>query len=98
MPTSRIFFLKSSEKKTSIYKKEKLEYIQGQASKTKNSVEDRQSRMACQTVNEVSRKSTSRGKLKLAGQEESNHRWKEHFKNQLGKPPEITVKTILKNY
>ena len=47
------------------YQKEQIEYIQGQINEIKNSVEDRQSRIAWQTVNEVSkRKGTSRVKLK----------------------------------
>ena len=44
---------------TDTYQKEQLEYIQGQINKIRNSVEDRQSRIAWQTVNQVSsRKST----------------------------------------
>ena len=35
------------------YQKEQLEYIQGQNNNTRNSVEDRQSQTAWQTVNEV---------------------------------------------
>ena len=39
-------------------------------------------------MNEVSRtKSTSRAKLKAANQEEQIQKWKEHFKNLLGKSP-----------
>ena len=49
--------------------------------------------MAWQTVNEVSgRKSMLRIKLKVASQEERLQKWKEHFKNLLGNPPEITDK------
>ena len=50
-----------------------------------------------QTVNEVNgRKSTLRVKLKTAIQEERFQKWKEHFKNLLGKPPEIIDKPIQK--
>ena len=62
--------------------KEQIEYIQGQINKIRNSVEDRQSRIAWQTVNEVSKmKSTSRTKLIAASQEEGLQIWKEHLKN-----------------
>ena len=46
------------------YQKEQIKYVQGQINKIRNSEEDRQSWIAWQTVNEVSkRKSTSRAKL-----------------------------------
>ena len=52
------------------YQNEQIEYIQGQINKIRNSVEDRQSRIAWQRVNEVSKKkSTSRAKLKAASQD-----------------------------
>ena len=57
----------------------------------RNLVEDRQSRFACQTVSGArGKKSTSWAKLKAANQEERLQKWKEHFKNLLGNPPEIT--------
>ena len=47
-----------------IYIKEQTEYIQNQIDKIRDSVEDRQSRIAWQTINEVSRrKSTANAKL-----------------------------------
>ena len=47
-----------------IYLKEQTEYIQNQIDKIRDSVEDRQSRIAWQTINEVSRrKSTAKAKL-----------------------------------
>ena len=52
-----------------IYIKEQTEYIQNQIDKIRDSVEDRQSRIAWQTINEVSRrKSTAKAKLKAANQ------------------------------
>ena len=52
---------------TSAYLKEQTEYIQDQINKIQHSVEDRQSWIAWQRVNEVSkRKSISRTKLKSA--------------------------------
>ena len=71
-----------------IYLKEQAEYIQNQIDKIRNSVEDRQSRMAWQTINEVSRrKSTAKAKLKAASQQERVKLWEEHLKNLLGNPP-----------
>ena len=53
-----------------IYIKEQTEYIQNQIDKIRDSVEDRQSRIAWQTINEVSRrKNTAKAKLKAANQQ-----------------------------
>ena len=58
-------------KLTEAYLKERPEYIQVRINKIRNSVGDKRSRIAWQTVNEVSkRKSISRAKLKAATQEE----------------------------
>ena len=52
-----------------IYLKEQTEFIQNQIDKIRDSVEDRQSRIAWQTINKVSRrKSTDKGKLKVTNQ------------------------------
>ena len=54
-------------------------------------MEDRQSRIAWQTINQVSRrKSTAKAKLKAANQEERMKLWKQHFENLLGDPPKVT--------
>ena len=67
---------------TNAYLKEQTEYMEDQINKIRHSVDDRQSRITRQTVNEVSkRKSATRAKLKAARQEERTHLWKEHFKN-----------------
>ena len=61
----------------------------------RDSVEDRQSRIAWQTINEVSRrKSTAKAKLKAASQQERVKLWKRHFENLLGNPPKITNEPI----
>ena len=58
-------------------------------------MEDRQSRMAWQTINEVSRrKNTAKAKLKAANQQERMKLWKQHFENLLGNPPKITYEPI----
>ena len=78
-----------------IYIKEQTEYIQIQIDKIRDSVEDRQSRIAWQTINEVSRrKNTAEAKLKAANQQERIKLWKQHFENLLGNPPKITHEPI----
>ena len=58
-------------------------------------MEDRQSRIAWQTINEVSRrKNTAEAKLKAANQQERIKLWKQHFENLLGNPPKITHEPI----
>ena len=67
-------FKKPLSELNNTYLKEQTEYIQDQINKIKDSVEDRQFRVAWQTINEVSRrKSTMRVKLKAASQEEQIH-------------------------
>ena len=78
-----------------IYIKEQTEYIQNQIDKIRDSVEDKQSRIAWQTINEVSRrKNTTKAKLKAANQQERIKLWKQHFENLLGNPPKITHEPI----
>ena len=78
-----------------IYIKEQTKYIQNQIDKIKDSVEDKQSRIAWQTINEVSRrKNTAKAKLKAANQQEIIKLWKQHFENLLGNPPKITHEPI----
>ena len=78
-----------------IYIKEQTEYIQNQIDKIRDSVEDRQSRIAWQTINEVNRrKNTAKAKLKAANQQERIKLWKQHFENLLGNPPKITHEPI----
>ena len=75
--------------------KEQTEYIQKQIDKIRDSVEDRQSRIAWQTINKVSRrKSTVKAKLKAANQQERIKLWKQHFENLLRNPPKVTHEPI----
>ena len=74
-----------------------LEFMEKMATidKIRVSVEDRQSRIAWQMINEVSRrKSTTKTKLKSTCQQDRIHLWKQHFKNLLGNPPEVTHEPI----
>ena len=58
-------------------------------------MEDRQSRIAGQTINEGSkRKSTTKAKLKATNQQEWIKLWKENFENLHGNPPKVTHETI----
>ena len=78
-----------------IYIKEQTEYIQNQIDKIRDLVEDRQSRIAWQTINEVGRrKNTAKVKLKAANQQERIKQWKQHFENLPGNPPKITHEPI----
>ena len=78
-----------------IYIKEQTEFIQNQIDKIRDSVEERQSSIAWQTVNEASRrKSTAKAELKAANQQERRKLWKQHFENLLGNPPKVTHKPI----
>ena len=78
-----------------IYIEEQTEYIQNQIDKIRDSVKDRQSRIAWQTINEVSRrKSTAKAKLKAANHQERIKLWKQYFENLLGNPPKVTHEPI----
>ena len=78
---------KAQNELANIYLNEQIEYIQNQINKIRDSVEDRQSRIAWQTVNEVGRKkSTVKAKLKATSQED--------FENLLGNHPKVTYEPI----
>ena len=75
--------------------KEQTEFTQNQIDKIRDSVKDKQSRIAWQTINEVSRmKSTAKAKLKPTNQQERIKLWKQHFENLLGNPPKVTHEPI----
>ncbi len=58
-------------------------------------MEDRQSRIARQTINEVSRrKNTAKAKLKAANQQERIKLPKQHFENLLGNPLKVMYEPI----
>ena len=78
-----------------IYLKKQTEFIQNKIDRIRDSVEDRQSRIAWQTINEVSRrKSTAKANLKAATQQERIKLWKQHFENLLANPPNVTQELI----
>ena len=87
--------LEKAHQLAGIYLKEETEYIQNQIHKIRDSVEDRQSRIDWQAINEVSiRKSTAKAKLKAANQQERVKLWKHHFENLQGNPPKVTNEPI----
>ena len=58
-------------------------------------MEDRQSRIAWQTINEASRrKSTAKAILKAASQQERVKLWKQHFENLQGNPTKVTNEPV----
>ena len=86
---------KAQNELASIYLKEQTEYIQNQIDKIRDSVEDRQSRIAWQMINEMSRrKNTAKAKLKATNQQERIKLWIQHFQNLLGNPPKVTHEPI----
>ena len=97
--TNAIKLKKALDQLTGIYLKEQTEYVQNQIDKIRDSVEDRQSVIAWQTINEVSRrKSTAKVKLKAANQQERIKLWKQHFENLQGNTPKIYELTNHHNY
>ena len=93
--TNALKLKKAQYQLAGIYLKEQTEYIQNQIDKIWDSVEDKESRIAWQTINEVSgRKITSKAKLKAAKQQERIKVWKQHFENLLGNPPKVMHESI----
>ena len=93
--TNDLKLKKAQNELARIYLKEQTEYIQNQIDKIRDSVEDRQSRIAWQTINEVSRrKSTAKAKLKATNQQERIKLWKQPFENLLRNSPKVTHETI----
>ena len=69
--TNALKLKKAQNELANICLKEQTEYIQNQIDKITDSVEDRLSRIAWQTINKVSRrKSTAKAKLKATNQQE----------------------------
>ena len=93
--TNALKLKKARNELANINLKEETEYIQNQIDKIRDSVEDRQSRIAWQMINEVSRrKSTAKAKLKATNQQEWKHLWKQHFENLFRNPPKVTHEPI----
>ena len=83
--TNALKLKKAPNEIANTYLKEQTEYIQNQIDKIRGLVAGRQSRIAWQTVNEVSRrKSTAKAKLKATSQQERIYMWKQYFENLHG--------------
>ena len=97
--TNALKLKKPQNKLASIYLKEQTEYIQNQIDKIRDSVDDRQSGIAWQTINEVSRrKNTAKAELKATNQQERIKLWKQHFEESTRKPTESNIWTNHQNY
>ena len=93
--TNALTLKKAQNELASTYLKGQTEYIHNQINKIRNSVEDRQFRIAWQMLNEVSRrKSTTKAKLKATKQQERITLWKQHFENLQGNPPKVTHEPV----
>ena len=93
--TNALKLKKAQNELASMYLKEQTEYVQNQTDKIRDSLEDRQFRIAWKRINEVSRrKSTVKAKLKATNQQERIKLWKQHFENLLGNPPKVTHEPI----
>ena len=94
--TNALKLKKTQNELASIYQKEQTEYIQNQIDKIRDLVEDRQSRIAWQTINEVSRrKSTTKAKLKPT---RKNKTVETVFRKSTRKPTESYTRTNHQNY
>ena len=86
---------KAQNELANIYLKEQTEYIQNQIDKIRDLVEDRQCRIAWQTINKLSRrKDTAKAKLKATSQQDRIHLWKQYFENLLENRPDVTNEPI----
>ena len=93
--TNALKLKKAQNELANTYLKEQTKCIQNQIDKVRDSVEDRQSRIAWQMVNEVNRrKSTAKAKLKASSQQERIELWKQHYENLLGNLPKVTHEPI----
>ena len=93
--TNALILKKAQNELANIYLKEQTQYIQNQINKIRDSVEDRQSRIAWQTINEVSkRKRNAKPKRKDTSQEERIQLWKQYFENLLRNAPKVAHEPI----
>ena len=78
------------------YTRELRNYVNEKIDIISNAAENQQSRLAWETVNELSgRKNTPTGKLRADNPKQRVQKWKEHFQNLLGQPPVVRETKIL---
>jgi len=72
------------------YEQEQAAYVQSKIDEIKSAADNKQSALAWKTVNEISgRKKTTKAKIKANDQAERVSKWKDHFQNLLGNPPNV---------
>ena len=87
---NKAHFEKTKQDLDAVYQNEMETFIHNKIDTINKASEKQQSRLAWNTVNEISGcKNTRRGRLKANSPEERILKWKEHFSNLLGKPPVI---------
>ena len=75
------------------YELEQEKYIKEKINDISNYVEHQRSRIAWQTVNELTgRKGSNKGRIRAVSPEERVKKWKDHFSNLLGQSPTVTTK------
>ena len=78
-----------------VYKTEKAKFIQEKIDSITAAAESQKSSLAWQVINKITgRKNSTTAKLKGDSQEERVNKWKEHFRNLLGQPPEVIPSNI----
>ena len=89
-------FNREKQKMTKLYQAELENYLQNKIALIKTYLENKQSSMAWDTINEITgRKRTSKAKLRAESQQDRLSQWKSHFENLLGKAPTtLTQQTI----
>jgi len=81
------------------YKQSQEQYVQEKTHLITAATQQHQSRLAWQTVNEISgRKSTNQGKLRAENPQDRLNKWQQHFEQLLGEPPsviDVPVETVV---
>ena len=79
------------------YFNEQQKYIQFQTDRIEKASENKQSSLAWQTINEITRrKKSTKAKIKASNQEERLKKWMNNFQNLLVKSPIVSDSTIAK--
>lgn len=93
--SSTIRLNKAKEDLDTAYEEELNSYVNGKINIITNAAENQLSRLAWETVNEITgRKNTPTGKIKADNPEERLKKWKVHFHKLLGQPPVIKEQEI----
>ena len=75
------------------YEQEQEKYVNEKIHAIADAIQHQKSGLAWETVNELTgRKGTNKGRIKAKSPEERVSKWKNHFSNLLGQPPNVTTK------